>query len=63
MNIDFELDSQPWSTMAENTFERTDSASTLEKVKNTFSRSASIYVGLVQAALRGGIIQHKVGAG
>ena len=49
--------------MAENTFERTDSASTLEKVKNTFSRSASIYVGLVQAALHGGIIQHKVGAG
>lgn len=42
LNTDFELDDPPpRSATAENTLKRTDSASTWEKVKNTFSRSAS----------------------
>ena len=41
LHTDFELDDQPRSATAENTLKRTDSASTWEKVKNTFSRSTS----------------------
>ena len=41
LNTDFELDDQPRGATAENTLRRTDSTSTWEKVKNTFSRSTS----------------------